>query len=101
MGKQLAPFNKYFPNSLERRPDGHCNSLKIKGDFIPPFGIQFAPMFRCKRSTMDFLQGMPEAGQMVLMGSALLFVGVLLRKLRKVFSIFREPAPSPHHSELR
>lgn len=50
---------------------------------------------------MDFLQGMPEAGQMVLMGSALLFVGVLLRKLRKVFSIFREPAPSPHHSELR
>jgi hypothetical protein len=50
---------------------------------------------------MDFLQGMPEAGQLVLVGSGLLFMGVLFRKLRKAFSIFREPAPSAHHSEIR
>lgn len=42
---------------------------------------------------MDFLQGMPEAGQLVLMGSGLLFMGVLFRRLRKAFSILREPAP--------
>jgi hypothetical protein len=101
MGKQLAQFNKYFPNPPESRADYRCNLLKIQGYVIFLFGIQYASIFRRKRSKMDFLQGMPEAGQMVLMGSALLFVGVLLRKLRKAFSIFREPAPSPHHSEAR
>ena len=50
---------------------------------------------------MDFLQGLPEAGQLVLMGSGLLFVGVLFRKLRKALSIFREPVPSAPQSETR
>jgi hypothetical protein len=50
---------------------------------------------------MDFLQGIPEAGQLLLMGSALLFMGLLYRKLRKAFTIFHEPAPSPHQSEIR
>jgi hypothetical protein len=53
------------------------------------------------RDQMDFLQQMPEAGQLVLMGSGLLFVGVLFRKLRKALSVLREPVPSTQQSETQ
>lgn len=48
---------------------------------------------------MTFLQAIPESGQLFLLGSGLFFMGVLLRRLRKIFSDYRTTLSSKAHPE--
>lgn len=42
---------------------------------------------------MTFLQGIPESVQLLVLGSAFIFAGVLFRKVRNAVSAFRKGLP--------
>ena len=50
---------------------------------------------------MSFLQAIPEAGQLFVLGAGLVFMGVLIRKLRKALLALRMPLPRSHQPEVR
>jgi hypothetical protein len=54
-----------------------------------------------ERTYMTFLQAIPEYGQLFFLGAGLVFVGVLLRKLRKAILAFRLPIPPASQPEAR
>jgi hypothetical protein len=56
--------------------------LDLKLPFLTPIG-----------DFMSFLQGIPESVQLLLLGSAFIFAGVLFRRVRNAIFAFRKGLP--------